>query len=98
MKITTDELPIAQRAQDVKLPGAQASGDGHWGGALKTEVEQPQVSVPVVSAGLTAAQVQELAENRVASLFHLSNMEHPVQLALRQLCVNRLAKKLRKSL
>lgn len=87
MKITTDESP-----------DAPAGGDGQWGGALNTEVEQAQVLVPVVSAGLSAAQVQELAENRVAGLFHLSNMEHPVQLALRQLCVNRLAKKLRKSL
>jgi hypothetical protein len=87
MKITTDESP-----------DAQASSDGHWGGALRAEVEQAQVLVPVVSTGLTAAQVQELAESRVAGLFHLSNMDHPVQLALRQLCVNRLAKKLRKSL
>ena len=87
MKITTNESP-----------DAQAGGDGHWRGALNTRVEQAQVLVPVVSTGLTTAQVQELAENRVAGLFHLSNMEHPVQLALRQLCVNRLAKKLRKSL
>lgn len=98
MKIIAEQLPDGpQSAQDAKQPGWQAIIDGQ-GAALNTGVEQAHVSVPVLSTGLTAAQVQELAENRVASLFHLSNMDHPVQLALRQLCVNRLAKKLRKSL
>lgn len=96
MKIIAEQLPDGpQSAQDAKQPGWQAIRQG---AALNTGVEQAHVSVPVLSTGLTAAQVQELAENRVASLFHLSNMDHPVQLALRQLCVNRLVKKLRKSL
>lgn len=64
---------------------------------MNTEVKQAHVEVPVAT-GLTAVQVQELAENRVASLFHLSNMDHPVQVALRQLSVSRITKKLRSSL
>lgn len=52
----------------------------------------------VLTSGLSAAEVQDLVENRLASLFHLSNAEHPVQLALRQLCAARLSKKMKSSL
>lgn len=45
--------------------------------------------------GLSDEQSAELAENRVASLFHLSNPDHPVIGMLQRLCVKRLLKKLR---
>lgn len=85
MKISTDPLPESTpAAQQDAVPSEQHSG-------LQLG------SAPVMTSGLTAAEVQDLVENRVASLFHLSNMEHPVQLALRQLCVSRLSKKLKSS-
>lgn len=67
----------------------------------RADIQDPASKEGAASAmpgGLTAAEVQELVENRVASLFRLSNMGHPVQMALRQLCVHRLSKKLKSSL
>lgn len=46
--------------------------------------------------GLSDGKSAELAESRVAGLFHLSNLDHPVIDMLQRLCVKRLSKKLKK--
>ena len=47
-------------------------------------------------AGVGASsEFGEMIENRVAGLFHLANAGHPMVLALRQICIQRLSKKMR---